>query len=642
METPLIDWTRLPRLVWRPWMSGALVFLCVAVALVAHARDYLPFFADDGFISLRYAERLLEGRGLTWNDGERVEGYSNLSWVLGCALLGMLGLDLVEGARLLGQVSGVAAVAALVVCHRPRTGALREALPSLASGLMVALSGSFAVWAVGGLEQPLFAACLAWGTCLVTIGVGSPARGSRLWILSSLPFALLCWTRPDGPLLVVLVGLGLILAMKRDRETLRRAGLLLTIPAVFVVAQLAFRLLYYSAWIPNSGTAKLAFTAERVFQGLRYITEAAVPFRALIILAATSLLPLLFDSAARRRIVVFIPAALGWTLYVVVIGGDIFPARRHLVPLVVLAGFAAAEGLRWLIQRGPRVRWWTYVGVVAALAMHGAAQLSDTENRRARDERWEWDGRVMGELFRRQFGEAGALVAVDSAGSLPYYSKLPTIDMLGINDAVIARSRPGDFGRGALGHELGDGGYVLSREPDLVVFGLPAGERNALYRSGQEMQHAAAFARGYSMVTFEAPGPEALSSQVWVRNESARLGFVRMPERIVVPGLFLARGAAPAREDGEGRLGVTCGHDAPAAGRIRLVPPGTWRLSASWAGMEPESSLRVGRQQTLEGSLPIEFAVCEEASDVDLGLRPRGAGISHVVEVVLDRVAGCP
>ena len=41
------------------------------IVLVLHAVSYLPFISDDALISLRYAQRLLDGGGLTWNDGER-------------------------------------------------------------------------------------------------------------------------------------------------------------------------------------------------------------------------------------------------------------------------------------------------------------------------------------------------------------------------------------------------------------------------------------------------------------------------------------------------------------------------------------------------------------------------------------------
>ena len=68
-----------PRASWR-WTALAAL---PALALFALQAGWpWPFFSDDSFISLRYAARLLAGEGLTWTDGERVEGYSNLLWVL--------------------------------------------------------------------------------------------------------------------------------------------------------------------------------------------------------------------------------------------------------------------------------------------------------------------------------------------------------------------------------------------------------------------------------------------------------------------------------------------------------------------------------------------------------------------------------
>ncbi len=50
------------------------VGLLSALVLLLHARSYLPLVYDDSLISLRYAKRLLQGHGLTWTDGEVVEG----------------------------------------------------------------------------------------------------------------------------------------------------------------------------------------------------------------------------------------------------------------------------------------------------------------------------------------------------------------------------------------------------------------------------------------------------------------------------------------------------------------------------------------------------------------------------------------
>src|SRR5581483_8262248 len=101
--------------------------------------------------------------------------------------------------------------------------------------------------------------------------------------------------------------------------------------------------------------------------------------------------------------------------------------------------------------------------IVAAVLGTATPWRRDPEVQRGHDERWEWDGKVLGDLLRRAFSPSQPLMAVDTAGCLPYFSGLPSLDMLGLNDAYIAHHTPAGFGHGAIGHELGDGRYVLSR-----------------------------------------------------------------------------------------------------------------------------------------------------------------------------------
>ena len=78
----------IPR-VWRkandlsPLAYRALLLVLVlsSVALATH----LAWVCDDAFISFRYAANLAHGRGLVWNPGERVEGYTNFLWEIGRA-----------------------------------------------------------------------------------------------------------------------------------------------------------------------------------------------------------------------------------------------------------------------------------------------------------------------------------------------------------------------------------------------------------------------------------------------------------------------------------------------------------------------------------------------------------------------------
>ncbi|MFW5738928.1 MAG: hypothetical protein ACOC1F_01035, partial [Myxococcota bacterium] len=397
------------------------------------------------------------------------------------------------------------------------------------------------------------------------------------------------------------------------------------------------------AWIPNSGSAKLAFTVERWSEGLRYVRSSWGALSGLSLMSAAALLPLFKDEEAKRRIVVLLSAAATWLLYVIVIGGDIFPAWRHLVVVVVLSCFGVAEGVRWLAARGPRSRYWTTVGAVALLSLHLAQQRFDPQIERAHEERWEWDGAVVGSFLHRHFGGTGARLAVDSAGALPYFARLTTIDMLGINDRTLATNRPPDFGRGALGHELGNGDYVLSQKPDLVVFGLPTGQRDALYRSGVEMQQHPSFAREYKLVTFETTGSDngsnTVTAHIWVRVASERLGYRQDERRIVVPGFMLAVGQSAAREDGHGRLGTTVSSFAPGAIRVPDVPAGCWRVEPSSHGAVLQMSIRAPGREPLMGGAPTNVALDQDGA-VEVALRPGVPGLSHVTKLVLTRLDG--
>jgi arabinofuranosyltransferase len=51
------------------------------------------YVVDDAYISFRYARNLIEGHGLVFNPGEKVEGYTNFLWVLIIAMGMKLGAD---------------------------------------------------------------------------------------------------------------------------------------------------------------------------------------------------------------------------------------------------------------------------------------------------------------------------------------------------------------------------------------------------------------------------------------------------------------------------------------------------------------------------------------------------------------------
>ena len=88
----------------------ALILLSVLALGRATADAWL---CDDSFISLRYADHLVEGLGLVYNAGEYVEGYTNLLWTLALAGAAKVGVSPVATARYLG-VFCYAALSALL------------------------------------------------------------------------------------------------------------------------------------------------------------------------------------------------------------------------------------------------------------------------------------------------------------------------------------------------------------------------------------------------------------------------------------------------------------------------------------------------------------------------------------------------
>ena len=167
-------------------MSGSRRIQTVALLLLlvfglARAAS-LAWVCDDSFISIRYADNLLNGHGLVYNAGERVEGYTNLLWTLLLAALMYLGVTPLTAAK----VPGIIAYAALALClahwswRQSRDGS-RPFLP-LAAGLVL-ISNDFHVWATAGLETMLFTALAVQALVLTCFA----SRSTRLaWLAGGL------------------------------------------------------------------------------------------------------------------------------------------------------------------------------------------------------------------------------------------------------------------------------------------------------------------------------------------------------------------------------------------------------------------------------------------------------------------------
>jgi hypothetical protein len=594
----------------RPLLTAGFI-LPFAVVLLFNVRRYFPFLSDDALISLRYARRLLDGHGLTWTDGPRVEGYSNLLWVLLTAMPGFAGVDLIAAARALGIAGMLLALGAVAGWYGTRGTPRVGWFPATVGQWFLAAGAPIAVWAIGGLEAPLVAALLAFAIPLgfAVLDAVDPPR--RTVATLSMVLGLLCLTRPDGPIFSAAAAAALLIM----RRSVALAARVLIMPALLSAAQLAFRLAYYGELVPNTALVKIAPTTARWIFGWEYVAGGVAALAPFSWMAIASMIVLLGPARTRGRALFLGAPAVAWTAYLVFIGGDIFPAYRHFVPLMVIFAFALAEGAREIAERlaaRPLYLYAVVLVIVALFPTYAQRQNTDKHSVRAIRERWEWQGKEVALLLKRAFERQRPLLAVTAAGCLPYWSELPSLDMLGLNDYYLPRHPPADMGTGFLGHELGDAAYVLDREPDMIVFTVGSPPE---FRVGQQLAANPDFEERYIPVTIRTR-PLEYAAIIYFNKHSTKLGMgiIHSDSTTTIPGFLLTGEGAVAQLNAAGTLvGVLDGGRtvkisfraertlADAAVEVRTSPP------ADVSGELVQNGNRVTVTVRSAGSEPVEL-----------------------------------
>lgn len=488
----------------RSTLTAAACALTLA-ALLLHAREY-QFATDDSYISYRYARNLAEGHGLVFNPGfERVEGYTNLLWVLLLAAGAFAGSAPETSAIVLGY--GLTACLWLLVCRfawktRPRD----PPWIWLLAPLMLAATRSVAVWSTGGLETRLFGVLVL--AALIRLLTESRAaaelpsrpeaptesvRATRPW--AAFLFALATLTRPDG---LLIAGCSLTtawcwLALRRRRRgeypehvpaDLRRTASSIIVYAAPVAASVVFRLLYYGEWLPNTYQAKVG---GRFWwsMGWDYAQLFAIEYQVWL------WLPLLvagcwrsFRTPDDRGLtpLVFAAAAVPHALYYISIGGDYFEFRPFdlYFPLffLVMTNGAAFIGRRpalfssalalfaitWLpaithravtLPSGNTAESVENLRNVLASGTslrHHYLRLMEDTNTRSVGVRAEFldsflrqtepRGHTLASLVKAGHLPADTHIALGGVGVIPYFSNLRTFDIYVLTNREVASNSP--------------------------------------------------------------------------------------------------------------------------------------------------------------------------------------------------------
>lgn len=402
-----------------------------AVFVIPGSLLFTGYVKDDSFIAYRYGRNLINGLGLVFNPGERVEGYTDFLWVVLSSLVHPFdpgdGSVVLLVCRIVGVFSAIALAAAAVMIarHLGAKGTPVKEAAALVAGVVVATHPAVAIWSMSGLEPVAFAALAAWAVERALAGRAVPA----MWIC-----AVAVLLRPEGHALMLFCGLYLLAGSGAGRlsESLRRVALASIGPVAVVGAYHLWRFWWFGSLVGNTYRIK-SCQGLALYEGfedtLAAVTQGAGPAIVFLALAALILL-------RRRDILAVVSFGLFFFAYLWWVGGDEMRYGRLVLSAWPLLAGAAAAVIGMVAEmtastRSRRIAAFTAVCVLggAGVAAGGVAQLKLVPELSVYMTRMKSSQKVLGQYLQQRL-PSGSFVAYQDMGMCPYFA--PDINFLDI------------------------------------------------------------------------------------------------------------------------------------------------------------------------------------------------------------------
>ena len=449
-------------------LVGSILVAILSILILYHF--FHGYVYDDSYIAFRFSENWATGRGLTWNPGEDpVEGFTSFAWVLlGAFFQRVFGIPphivmpFVGIASLFFWVAFVLPLTINIVLFQRSSSGIISCLLGVYTILTLALNSSLGFHAFHGLETALhilvFALLVYFS--LNTVTVGSVATLTVMSLVSIM-------VRPDALAFVFpLWGLLVIYSSSKDERYNSCVGFL-----VFVVALGTYSIIkwqYFGYPFPNTFYIKQG----GLLSGLGYVKEYLIILSPLWLFMAfaggrSSISNLIRD---KTFILLLIPSSIFCIAYIELnpILGDAYRFLIPTLPMFILACLRAYALSNTELDREESLKWkppdfLTEQFAIYLIVTFLVSVLFNFRMYRKYDGLASSFGRIERTLVRagHNLREASSLsppplLATGDIGAIPYFSKLPTMDIIGLADEQVAHQ--------GLTHE-----YILKRNPDLLV-----------------------------------------------------------------------------------------------------------------------------------------------------------------------------
>jgi hypothetical protein len=447
-----------------------LAFIFGTSFLVGEERFFT--LVDDAMISMRYGRNLSNGNGLVWNAGEPpIQGFTNPGWTVVMAFVHLFPIEPSKISLTIMLIS-----LAILLGNIPVTGKIAEYFhpgsihaPALFM-ILTAFYFPLVFWSLRGMEVGLLVLLLN-SALLLSFSENKP-------YLTGLLLSLAIFVRLDASIGAAVIAMFFI-TKHRSRSSF--TPLLMTACTVALILMLQKG--YFGDMLPTTYYQKVA--GYTIWERMRRGILVAIDFnlRDFLFLFLFSVLGIIhYRQYHKPELLLLIGLFLSQCVYSISIGGDYAEpetnaANRFITlgmpPLLILFSLMADRLLTDLekarSKKPPSTR------ILIPTIAFGLASLMIVSGEPWLDYAINNAPLLKADIRRVKIGlhiaahtSSEAVIAVHAAGQIPYYSERTTIDLLGLNDPIVAKGPA--MGEFYPGHNKWNYEYSIGElKPDVIA-----------------------------------------------------------------------------------------------------------------------------------------------------------------------------
>ena len=406
-----------------------IILILLAVTIISGTFAYLYWnviMEDDIYITFKYSENLVENGELSFNSGERFEGYSNFLWVIYLATIKyMTSIDFYIIAKLSSLIFFILTA---VIFHIILSKYIDKPYRVLAT-ISLALSYATINNIVTSLETNMYIFLILLSTYLLINNVR--IKGFIVWPFISLLVAL---TRSEGIIVLIIQIITLIIIKKINYKKNKKDIYAIIVSFLLFGAYLLVKFGYYGTLITGPALVKQGNIFSDLVQKISYIAYIISQHQILILFGVIAILFLLNNKY--KQILIY-------SILFILAMAVLFPFKfstgsiRHFspaIPFIYMLGFI---GISYTFKNIKKYKKMIIIIISIILLVNqifGIYQLNKNINI---DKGYLNNGEKIGSYLRTL--KCNETLASTDAGAPAFLSKLDFIDLVGLNSEDIAK-----------------------------------------------------------------------------------------------------------------------------------------------------------------------------------------------------------